>query len=232
MGADEEVGNGARRSGPGGLRPSGAPCSAAASRRHARRRALRRARSGSPPPRGHRTARHRSRGRRRPRRRRHRRRRPARAPAPGARSLRPPSARTSPPSRSISTDESTAIIAQGSTGSPGARPRSSRMTSSVLTPGGSLKRPRRRDSASSTFLRRMIEPPLELDLQLGALGQPEGIAHGLGQGDLAAFGNGRFHGALLQLVCMNYTYFSRHIQVAPNGALPVSSAGCRSNSSM
>src|SRR5690606_2054858 len=34
----------------------------------------------------------------------------------------------------------------------------------------------------------------QLHLQQGALGQAEGIAHGLGQGDLSALGDGGFHG--------------------------------------
>src|SRR5690606_12573923 len=37
---------------------------------------------------------------------------------------------------------------------------------------------------------------LELDLQGRALGQAQGVTHRLGQGDLAAFGDGGFHGCL------------------------------------
>src|SRR5690606_8872514 len=40
-------------------------------------------------------------------------------------------------------------------------------------------------------------PALELDLEQRALGQPQRVAHRLGQGDLAALGNGGFHGVLL-----------------------------------
>src|SRR5690606_38320764 len=65
-------------------------------------------------------------------------------------------------------------------GSPGARPRSSRMTSSVLTPSGSLKRPRAREIASSTFLRRMMRPPSSSTLSRVPLVSPRASRTALG----------------------------------------------------
>ena len=64
-----------------------------------------------------------------------------------------------------------------SVGSLGARPRSSRMMSSVLTPGGSLKRPRAREMASSTSLRRMMRPPSSSTFKVVPLLSPRAVSY-------------------------------------------------------
>lgn len=110
--------------------------------------------------------------------------------------------------------------ASGSNGSPGARPRMARIASSVLSKPSSLKRPRAREIASSTLLRRMMRP-FQLDLERSALGQPKGIAYRLGQRDLAALGNGGFHGRSVDKVCTNYTYFGCHTQARRTGTQTV-----------
>src|SRR5690606_29872262 len=53
---------------------------------------------------------------------------------------------------------------------------------------------------------------VEFDLEHAALGQSQRIAHGLGQGDLAAFGHGGFHRAspMHGTVWTDYTYFRLH----------------------
>src|SRR5664279_1222072 len=108
------------------------------------------------------------------------------------------SARTSPPRRSISTDESTAIIEKGPGGS--GIDRVARCASAQLA-----------HDVVGAHARRQLEPPaqarngvfdvlaqddgatVELDLELAALGEAQGVADGLGKGDLASLGNGRFH---------------------------------------
>src|SRR5690554_582870 len=65
---------------------------------------------------------------------------------------------------------------------------------------------------------------LEFDLQGRALGQAQRVAHRLGQGDLAAFGNCGFHGRLPgRSVCAHYTYFAVRTSAAildKHGAAP------------
>ena len=97
----------------------------------------------------------------------------------------------------------------------GARP-AARITSSVeVWPSANLKRPLGLAMASSTFCAAR-PPTLDLDLEHGALGQPEGIPDGFGQGDLPTFSDGGFHGNLLRpgadlsmsSRCISYAYLS------------------------
>ena len=70
----------------------------------------------------------------------------------------------------------------GRYGSPGARPRSSRIDVVGRCTAVELEAAAQRaNSASSTSLRRMMRLPSSSIFELGALGQPERIAHALGR---------------------------------------------------
>src|SRR5690606_31897902 len=121
------------------------------------------------------------------------------------------------PSRSIRTEESMAIIA-GSNVHRIARCASAEFAHDVV--GGHARRqletPACARNRIADILAQDDAPTLQLHLEQGALGQPQRIAHRLGQGDLAAFGDGGFHDGISmeEKVCMDYTYFRLHAPVA------------------
>ena len=117
-----------------------------------------------------------------------------------------------------------AIIAgsgdQGSTGSPGARPRSSRMTSSVRGSGRQLEAAAQAGNGVVDVLAQDDPAAVQLDLQLRSLGEAQRVADGFRQRDLPAFGDSGFHAVFLGFaVCCNRTYY-RHAYSARSERQP------------
>src|SRR5690606_31963851 len=102
----------------------------------------------------------------------------------------------SSPSRSISTDESIAIIGSGihrvARGAP------AQFAHDVVGAHalGQLEAAAGTRHRVVDVLAQDDAPAVELDIEDGAIGQPQSITQGLGQGDLAVFGDGGFHGNL------------------------------------
>src|SRR5262249_19668144 len=116
------------------------------------------------------------------------------------------------PSRSMSTEVSTAIMAAASELGLLAGLAAAQLAHDVVgaRARGQAEAPAHARDRVARVLAQYDPPAVELDLQDRALHEAQRVAHGLGQRDLSAFGDGGFHGVPRnRSVRTFYAYFLR-----------------------